>query len=118
MIKDNHVAAAGGIAAALGAVRSAGVRVPVQIEVDSLEQLSEALELGIDAVLLDNMRPDTVADAVRLIRAHPKGAPCWIEASGGITLTNVRRYAEPASTLFRSERSRIRRPRLTSRSIS
>ena len=94
LIKDNHVAAAGGIAAALGAVRSAGVRVPVQIEVDSLEQLSESLDLGIDAVLLDNMRPDTVADAVRLIRAHPNGVPCWIEASGGITLTNVRRYAE------------------------
>ena len=94
LIKDNHVAAAGGVAAALGAVRSAGVRVPVQIEVDSLEQLSEALEFGIDAVLLDNMRSDTVADAVRLIRAHPKGAGCWIEASGGITLTNVRRYAE------------------------
>lgn len=94
LIKDNHVAAAGGIAAALRAVRSAGVRVPVQIEVDSLDQLSEALGLGIDAVLLDNMRPDAVAEAVRLIRARPKGAPCWIEASGGITLTNVRRYAE------------------------
>jgi len=92
LIKDNHVAAAGGIAAALGAVRSAGVRVPVQIEVDSLEQLAEALEFGIDAVLLDNMGPNTVADAVRLIRA--KNAGCWIEASGGITLTNVRRYAE------------------------
>ena len=94
LIKDNHVAAAGGIAAALGAVRSAGVRVPVQIEVDSLDQLSEALEFGIDAVLLDNMPPGTVADAVRLIRAQAKGAHCWIEASGGITLTNVRRYAE------------------------
>jgi len=94
LIKDNHVAAAGGIAAALGAVCRAGVRVPVQIEVDSLEQLSEALEIGIDAVLLDNMRPDTVADAVRLIRVHPKGVRCWIEASGGITLTNVRRYPD------------------------
>jgi len=94
LIKDNHIAAAGGIAAALGAVRSAGVRVPVQIEVDSLEQLAEALDFGINAVLLDNMRPDTVADAVRQIRARPKGAGCWIEASGGITLADVRQYAE------------------------
>jgi nicotinate-nucleotide pyrophosphorylase (carboxylating) len=68
--------------------------VPVEIEVDTLEQLSDALAIGVDAVLLDNMQPDTVADAVRLIRGHPKGTRCWIEASGGITLANVRRYAE------------------------
>ena len=94
LIKDNHIAAAGGVAMALGAVRAAGVRLPVQIEVDDLEQLASALAGGVDAVLLDNMPPDIVAAAVRSIRGHANGAHCWIEASGGITLANVRRYAE------------------------
>ena len=94
LIKDNHVAAAGGVREALAAVRRAAVTVPVQIEVDSLEQLSEALDCGIDAVLLDNMPPDTVAVAVDLVRGHRGGRQCWIEASGGITLGNVRLYAE------------------------
>jgi len=94
LIKDNHIAAAGGIRAALSAMRAAGGRGPVQIEVDSLDQLSEALDLGVEAVLLDNMRPGMVASAVRLIRARAHGSGCWIEASGGITLANVRRYAD------------------------
>ena len=94
LIKDNHVAAAGGVRQALDAVRRARVSAPVQIEVDSLDQLSEALDVGIDAVLLDNMPPDTVAVAVDLIRRHETGGRCWIEASGGITLVNVRLYAE------------------------
>ena len=50
------------------------------------------LALGVDAVLLDNMTPEVAATAVRTIRTH--SAQCWIEASGGITLANVRRYAE------------------------
>lgn len=97
LIKDNHIAAAGGVVPALRAVRTASGsdgRLSVQIEVDSLEQLAEALAFGVDAVLLDNMTPDTVAAAVQLIRAHTTGATCWVEASGGITLSNVRRYAE------------------------
>ncbi len=67
---------------------------PVQVEIDSLDQLAEALAIGVEAVLLDNMPPDSVAAAVRAIRSHPGGAACWIEASGGITLENVRAYAE------------------------
>ena len=94
LIKDNHIAASGGIAKALDAVQRADVRVPVQIEVDSLEQLSEALACGVDAVLLDNMPPATIATAVQMIRGYANSARCWIEASGGITLSNVRRYAE------------------------
>jgi nicotinate-nucleotide pyrophosphorylase (carboxylating) len=94
LIKDNHIAAAGGIASALGAIRATGVQGPLQIEVDALDQLSEALDLGVDAVLLDNMRPDMVVGAVRRIRTHARGASCWIEASGGITLANVRSYAD------------------------
>ncbi len=101
LIKDNHLAAAGGLSRALAAVRPAAAqppahpdRLPVQIEVDSPAQLAEALAAGVDAVLLDNMTPDTVAAAVKAVRSHPRGAACWIEASGGITLKNIRAYAE------------------------
>lgn len=95
LIKDNHLVAAGGIARALEAAQAPGASaVPVQLEVDSLEQLSLALQFGVRAVLLDNMTPAVVADAVRLIRRSPGGDSCWIEASGGITLGNVRAYAE------------------------
>jgi nicotinate-nucleotide pyrophosphorylase (carboxylating) len=93
LIKDNHIVAAGGVVAALRAAKGpAGDARPVQLEVDSLEQLDEALSVGLDAVLLDNMPPERVAAAVARIRRHPDGASCWIEASGGITLANVRAY--------------------------
>jgi nicotinate-nucleotide pyrophosphorylase (carboxylating) len=95
LIKDNHIAAAGGIAAALNAVEAAsGLSLPVQVEVDTLADLAEALACGARAVLLDNMAPSQVSAAVRMIRAHPNGADCWIEASGGITLRDIRAYAE------------------------
>jgi len=95
LIKDNHVAAAGGVAAALRAVaeRRSG-DVFVQVEVDSLEQLAEALDAGARAVLLDNMSPALTARAVAFARAKQGGESIWIESSGGITLHNVREYAE------------------------
>lgn len=94
LVKDNHLVAAGGLQAALSALSLAHTLRSVQVEVDSLDQLALALEHGIRAVLLDNMTPETVAAAVRLVRASPGGDRCWIEASGGITLANVRAYAE------------------------
>ena len=95
LIKDNHVAIAGGVALAVAAARRAsGPAMPVQIEVDTLDQLADVLDLGVEAVLLDNMPPATVAEAVRRTRAHPRGRDCWIEASGGITLETIRAYAE------------------------
>jgi nicotinate-nucleotide pyrophosphorylase (carboxylating) len=95
LIKDNHRAIAGGAAAAVAAARKAnGDVMPVQIEVDALADLPRVFDLGVEAVLLDNMSPAQVADAVRLARAHPLGHDCWIEASGGITLETVRGYAE------------------------
>lgn len=93
LIKDNHLAVAGGIAPALQAAAAVPAAGPAQVEVDSLEQLDAALALGVTAVLLDNMAPDVIAAAVRRIRAHPRGVTCWIEASGGITLASVRAYA-------------------------
>jgi len=95
LIKDNHRAIAGGPAAALAAARqTSGAGMPVQIEVDTLDELAQVLDLGVEAVLLDNMTPAKIAEAVRRARAHPRGRTCWIEASGGITLATIRAYAE------------------------
>ena len=95
LIKDNHIAAAGGIAlAALAAQAPAQTVMPIQVEIDTPDQLAVALECGVDAVLLDNMTPEQVAACVAGIRAQPRGAACWIETSGGITLQNIREYAE------------------------
>lgn len=92
LIKDNHIAMAGGVSAALArSKRERGQ--PVQIEVESLEQLQEALDGGTDGVLLDNMSPQVVAEAVNMVRNHLRGSACWIEASGGIAIENARDYA-------------------------
>jgi nicotinate-nucleotide pyrophosphorylase (carboxylating) len=81
LIKDNHVAAAGGVAAAIHAARSGvGHLVKIEVEVDSLEQLDEAMAVGVDAVLLDNMTPSTLAEAVRRVAGR-----ATTEASGRIT---------------------------------
>jgi len=81
LIKDNHLALAGSIRAAVAAVRARiGHMVKVEVEVDTLDQLAEALAEPIDAVLLDNMTPDQLARAVEII-----GGRVVAEASGGIT---------------------------------
>ena len=81
LIKDNHVAVAGGVGAAIRAARAGtGHLVKIEVEVDTLAQLEEALAVGIDAVLLDNMKPDELAKAVRMIDGR-----AIAEASGRIT---------------------------------
>jgi nicotinate-nucleotide pyrophosphorylase (carboxylating) len=94
LIKDNHLVAAGGVAAALQAVRRAlpDGDVPVQVEVDTLDQLDEALAHGATQVLLDNMDLATTREAVRRTRAMAPGV--LLEASGGLTLTTARAVAE------------------------
>jgi nicotinate-nucleotide pyrophosphorylase (carboxylating) len=90
LIKDNHIAAAGGIGPAFGRVRaSLGHMVKIEIEVDTLGQLEEALSLGADAVLLDNMTPDQLRRAVSLADGR-----AVLEASGNVTLGTVRAIAE------------------------
>ena len=82
LIKDNHVALAGGVRQALErARRHAGHLVKIELEVDTLDQLAEALEVGVDAVLLDNMTPETLRRAVAMV-----GGRAVTEASGRITL--------------------------------
>jgi nicotinate-nucleotide pyrophosphorylase (carboxylating) len=90
LIKDNHIAAAGGIAAALERVRAGlGHMAKVEIEVDTLDQLEEALGLGADTILLDNMSPDILRQAVALANGR-----AVLEASGNVTAAKVRAIAE------------------------
>ncbi|HZG76839.1 MAG TPA: carboxylating nicotinate-nucleotide diphosphorylase [Paenibacillus sp.] len=93
LLKDNHIKAAGGVEAAVARSRAA---VPhtmrVEVEVESLEQVEEAIRSGADIIMLDNMDPPTMTEAVaRIRRASPRTV---VEASGGVNLTTVRRIAE------------------------
>jgi len=95
LIKDNHIKVAGGVRAAIEAARVAKDRAHrLEVEVATLEELREALRHDVDAVLLDNMKPDMVRQAVALVRADPRGGKVLVEASGGIALDNVREFAE------------------------
>jgi len=94
LVKDNHIAAAGGIGPALDAALAAypDGRVVVQVEVDDLAQLREALAHGATQVLLDNMPPAMLREAVALTRATAPGV--LLEASGGLALATAREVAE------------------------
>ena len=91
LVKDNHIVAAGGVAQAFAAVRAATPKIAVEIEVDTLEQLHVALGAGADLVLLDNMSPAVLRDAVLIAEAHraTTGKSVILEASGGLTLDNA-----------------------------
>jgi nicotinate-nucleotide pyrophosphorylase (carboxylating) len=91
LVKDNHVAAAGGIAPAFGAVRALAPGVPTEVECDTLAQVAEALAAGATLILLDNMGLADLRSAVRLARGHPGVA---LEASGGLRLAGARAAAE------------------------
>jgi nicotinate-nucleotide pyrophosphorylase (carboxylating) len=89
LIKDNHIAAAGGVVAAFAKVRAAYPEAEIEIEVDTLDQLKDVLTQKPDLVLLDNMSPEQCAEAVALVNGAFK-----LEASGGISITNARAYAQ------------------------
>ena len=96
LIKDNHIAIAGGIDAALANVRArTGHMVKIEIEVDTLDQLREVLEHKVDAVLLDNMAPPTLREAVAIVAGR-----VTTEASGGVNLDTVRAIAETGVDLI------------------
>ncbi|MGW6461069.1 carboxylating nicotinate-nucleotide diphosphorylase [Streptomyces sp. NPDC055078] len=89
LVKDNHVVAAGGVAAAFKAVRDAFPDVPIEVEVDTLDQVREVLDAGADLILLDNFTPGLTAEAVALVAGR-----AVLESSGRLTLANARAYAE------------------------
>lgn len=96
LIKDNHIVAAGGISAAIRRARShAGHMVKIEVEVDTLAQLDEALSHRIDAVLLDNMPPEMLREAVKRVDGR-----IVTEASGGVSLATVRAIAETGVDLI------------------
>ena len=85
LIKDNHIAMAGGVRAAIrGAKTHIGHTVKIEVEVDTLEQLAEVLEEGVDIVMLDNMTPDQMKTAVDMVAGR-----AVVEASGGVTLARI-----------------------------
>jgi nicotinate-nucleotide pyrophosphorylase (carboxylating) len=92
LIKDNHVAAAGSVAAALRAARAQAPELPCEVEVDTLDQLDEALAEKAELVLLDNFTPEHCVTAVR--RVADLGASTKLEVSGGLKLADARVYAE------------------------
>jgi nicotinate-nucleotide pyrophosphorylase (carboxylating) len=86
LVKENHLRLAGGIAPALAALRNGK---PIELEAETLGEVEQALEAGVDRILLDNMSPAEIARAVELTAGRAE-----LEASGGITLETVREYAE------------------------
>lgn len=89
LIKDNHMDFAGSLSEALERVKASGSRLEVEVEARSLDHVKEALELGVKRILLDNLDPETMRAAVMLNRGRAK-----LEASGNVTLENVRQIAE------------------------
>lgn len=89
LVKDNHVVAAGGVAAAFAQVRERFPDIPVEVEVDSLDQLEEVLAAGADLVLLDNFNAEMCREAVKRTAGRAS-----LEASGGLTLDRARAVAE------------------------
>ena len=89
LIKDNHVAVAGGIGLAASAAKAANTGLQIQVEVDRIEQIEEALASGADRLLLDNMDPPTLRRAVELVAGRVP-----LEASGGVRLDTIRPIAE------------------------
>ena len=92
LIKDNHVAAAGGVSAAVDAIRAASPTMPLEVECDRIDQVQEAIAAGVDLILLDNMSRDEMRKAVTLAeRLGRRGGdhPVRFEASGGLTLDSA-----------------------------
>jgi len=96
LIKDNHIAVAGGIKPAVNSVRKQiSHMTKIEVEVENLSQLQEALEMKVDIIMLDNMNLDTMREAVKIVKGK-----ALIEASGGITLDNVREIAQTGVDLI------------------
>jgi nicotinate-nucleotide pyrophosphorylase (carboxylating) len=89
LIKDNHIASAGSLAQAVNRVRASGADLEIEVEAATLDDVQKAIELGVERILLDNMTLDRLSEAVKLTANRAK-----LEASGNVTLANVRKIAE------------------------
>src|SRR5947209_6998063 len=97
LIKDNHVAVSGGVAEAVRRAKAANTGLPVQVEVDRIDQIEPALAAGADRLLLDNMDPSMLREAVGLVARRVP-----LEASGGVTLETIRFLAETGLKIGRA----------------
>jgi nicotinate-nucleotide pyrophosphorylase (carboxylating) len=88
LIKDNHIAVCGGIEKAVASAKAAGLA-PIEVEIDTLDQVNAAIEAGADVVLLDNMDVPTLSRAVKIVAGRAR-----TEASGGVNIENIRDVAE------------------------
>lgn len=93
LVKENHIRASGGVEAALAAARSAAPRAPVEIEVETIDELRRALRAGAMRLLLDNFDVDTLRKAVE-VNLQEGRPPAKLEASGGLALADIRAVAE------------------------
>jgi nicotinate-nucleotide pyrophosphorylase (carboxylating) len=89
LVKDNHLRAAGGVRPAVDRLRASGTVLPIEVEAETLDDVREALAAGVEQVLLDNMPPALMREAVELV-----GGRATLEASGGVSLDTVREIAE------------------------
>ena len=94
LIKDNHIRSAGSVISAIQSVIASKSCFPLEIEVDSLDQIVDAIKMNVDGFLLDNMPPSLVRKAVSIIRESRHGEKKFIEASGGITDKNMSLYLD------------------------
>jgi nicotinate-nucleotide pyrophosphorylase (carboxylating) len=92
LIKENHIVAAGSIARAVSAAKRGPAQVPVEVEVENLSELRQAIDAGADIAMLDEFSLQAMREAVAINAASPR--PLKLEASGGITLTTIREIAE------------------------
>lgn len=94
LIKDNHIKAAGNVKNAIKMIKSNNNDLLIECEVDTWQQIIEALEIGVDGLLLDNMTPEETRDAVKLIRNDKKGDKVFIESSGGMNFKSFQAYLD------------------------
>ncbi len=94
LIKDNHIEAAGSISNAVKKIKNIGGDKPVEVEVETFDDIREAVAAGAEGVLLDNMSPADTVFAVDIIRKLPNGKDIFIESSGGITLDTLEDYCK------------------------
>ena len=92
LIKDNHIKAAGSVKNVVNQCKHHNPKLSIELEVDTLEQIYEGLDAGVDGFLLDNMNPGKTIEAVNIIHNFPGGEKIFIESSGGITLETLPGY--------------------------
>ena len=94
LIKDNHIISVGGLELAVKNIQDSNPEIPIELEVDTLRQLEQGLDMNVDGFLLDNMSPDLVKKSLKIVNEHPNGTDVFVEASGGIQLDTIGAYAE------------------------